>query len=123
MYGKPIILPLATRVVGRDSATILLLFPLISNSCFVLLALIRVPMNSHILGLPVMSWNIWGLGDSDKCIVVRDALSLARPIIVCIQESKLRSINVFSSRSFLPRNVTNFESIHTDGSYGGIITA
>ncbi|KAM0926580.1 hypothetical protein ACQ4PT_003607 [Festuca glaucescens] len=64
-----------------------------------------------------------GLGDDDKCGLVRDAILDARPSIVCIQESKLSSLDRVKLRSFLPPYFSDFASRDDDGSQGGIVTA
>ena len=50
----------------------------------------------------IVSWNVRGLGDPDKCAIVKDALVSANPSIICLQETKLHHITQFQSRSFLP---------------------
>lgn len=50
----------------------------------------------------VVSWNVRGLGDSDKCKVVRTLFSDVKPSFICIQESKLAQLNNFKSQTFLP---------------------
>lgn len=70
-----------------------------------------------------MSWNVRGLGDSDKCTVVRDAIFSASPSIACLQESKLSEISSFKAKTFLPRNlVDSFIFNSASGSRGGIVT-
>jgi hypothetical protein len=73
--------------------------------------------------LLIASWNTRGLGDDDKCVVVRDALSRACPSIVCVQESKLSSLNARKAHSFLPQNISVFEAVDAIGSRGGIVSA
>jgi len=46
-------------------------------------------MNSSNRCFYVVSWNVRGLGDPDKCTIVRNALRDAKPSIVCLQETKL----------------------------------
>jgi hypothetical protein len=50
----------------------------------------------------VGSWNVRGLGDSDKCDSVKADLAFARPSLVGLQESKLGPISVSKAASFLP---------------------
>jgi exonuclease III len=72
----------------------------------------------------VVSWNVRGLGDSDKCNVVRNVLSDAKPSFICIQESKLSEVNFFKAQSFLPRPLSSSSVLRpADGSRGGLITA
>jgi hypothetical protein len=50
-----------------------------------------------------VSWNVQGLGDPDKCAVVKDAVAAACPTILCLQETKLASlIPRNSALSYLP---------------------
>lgn len=43
--------------------------------------------------LSVLSWNVRGLNDAAHRELVRQTTSSARPAIVCLQETKLRSLN------------------------------
>lgn len=72
--------------------------------------------------LSFLSWNVQGLGEEDKCVVVRDLISSAGPDFACLQESKLASLDMFKTRSFLPTRLTSVCSRYADGSCGGIIT-
>lgn len=88
-----------------------------------LLVLVLVPMSNPNLCFPIVSWNVRGLGNLDKCTVVRDALIVAHPFIICIQELKLCDPDTFASISFLPPNIHDLASVPAAGSHGGIITA
>lgn len=55
----------------------------------------------------VLSWNTRGLGDYDKCIVVRDAIRAASPSVACLQESKLHEVTCFKAKTFLPANLSS----------------
>jgi exonuclease III len=71
-----------------------------------------------------MSWNVRGLGDSDKCITVRDAILAASPTVVCLQESKLEDISSFKAKAFLPFKIaTTFHFAPSSGARGGMVTA
>jgi exonuclease III len=71
------------------------------------------------------SWNIRGLGDKDKCIDVKAALSTFNPDLICLQESKLQDLNRFKASSFLPPSIRSFDFVPSIGAsgWGGIITA
>ena len=72
----------------------------------------------------VLSWNTRGLGDYDKCIVVRDAIQAAAPSVACLQETKLNEISTFKAKTFLPPNLSNnYIFAPSDGVRGGIVTA
>jgi exonuclease III len=47
----------------------------------------------------LLSWNVRGLGDLDKCNIVRDALKQATPSIICLQETKLCECSRFKIQS------------------------
>ncbi|CAN6162275.1 unnamed protein product [Urochloa humidicola] len=81
-------------------------------------------MSSSVKTFTVMSWNVRGLGDSDKCDVVRDAFSAANPSVICIQETKLHDVSLSKARSFLPpSHARSLHFISAAGSRGGILTA
>lgn len=78
--------------------------------------------------LSVLSWNVHGLDDPEKCNVIREAINSANPSIMCIQESKLHEIDQFKVKTLLPlppppqlTQTTHF--LPAIGFRGGIITA
>ncbi|CAN6236003.1 unnamed protein product [Urochloa humidicola] len=81
-------------------------------------------MSSSTKNFTVMSWNVRGLGDADKCDVVHDALTAASPSVICIQETKLHDVTAPKARSFLPPSYArSLHFIGAAGSRGGILTA
>lgn len=80
-------------------------------------------MNRNNFSFSVLSWNVRGLGRQEKCDAVRDALSIYRPHIACIQETKLDAIDARKSKTFLPSFLNTFIYVPADGSRGGILTA
>ena len=81
-------------------------------------------MNSNNRSFYIVSWNVRSLGDSDKCSIVRNAFCDAKPSIVCIQETKLATIDIFKAKSFLPANLSSSHVFAPmDGTGGGILTA
>jgi hypothetical protein len=85
-------------------------------------ASVVVPMN-HTRKIPVVSWNVRGLGESDKCDVVRDVFAICRPMIALVQETKLSNISPVKFRNFLPANLSAQFFLAANGSRGGIATA
>lgn len=84
---------------------------------------VSVPMDRSCRNFVILSWNVRGLGLSDKCVVVRDNISLVKPSIICLQETKL-SVDVSRScRSFIPFNFDSFFACPAAGSRGGLLTA
>ena len=80
-------------------------------------------MNAKTVKLSVLSWNVRGLGDADKCRVVRDLIQSLKLDIVCLQETKLRTVDERRARAFLPPNLSLFRCVDASGSRGGILTA
>lgn len=81
-------------------------------------------MNLNNRSFNFVSWNVRGLGDSDKCSIVRNALCDVMPSLICFQETKLHEINFFKARSILPVNMaSSFIFAPADGSRGGMLTA
>jgi exonuclease III len=81
-------------------------------------------MNSNNRCFHIVLWNVRGLGDSDKCNIVRNVFIDAKPSIICIQESKLAAIDLFKAKSFLPPPFSSaFVYAPAGRSRGGIVTA
>ena len=70
--------------------------------------------------MSILSWNVQGLEDDDKCVLVRKAICDANPVIACIQETKLSAVSVFKARTFIPPRLAAFECVEADGSRGGL---
>lgn len=73
--------------------------------------------------ITVVSWNVRGLGDVDKCDAVRDAFTTSHPLIACVQETKLSDIPDNKFKSFLPAHLASHCFLSADGSRGGLATA
>ena len=80
-------------------------------------------MASRVQTMSFLFWNVQGLGDTDKCGLVRDSISAAAPAVACLQESKLATLDGHKARSFLPVALSEFLSKDADGTRGGVITA
>ena len=95
------------------------------DACFVPypLGVFFTQMNQNGRVFQLISWNVRGLGDSDKCDVVRDTLTTVKPTVVCLQETKLSSTSVAKARSFLPTSFRDFLCVDAGGTRGGILTA
>ena len=64
------------------------------------------------------------MGDSDKCNLVRNIFSDAKPAVICIQETKLAYVDLFKAKTFLPPIFCNhFVLSSADGTRGGLLTA
>jgi len=81
-------------------------------------------MSNGFKNFHIVSWNVRGLDDQDKCAVVKDAVVSTAPAVICLQETKLRDVNRFKAHSFLPPHFTNtIQYVNAAGSRGGILTA
>jgi exonuclease III len=75
------------------------------------------------LSFVIGSWNVRGLGDPDKCDIVRATLLSAKPSFVCLQESKLGDLSVAKASSFLPLPLRAWDTVDSVGASGGIVSA
>ena len=73
--------------------------------------------------MKILNWNVRGLGDDDKCSLVRDVITSCCPSVVCLQEIKLPSLSLFKMRSFLPASYKDHTAMPLDGAAGGILVA
>lgn len=80
-------------------------------------------MNLNSVSFSLLSWNVRGLGDSDKCKTVRDTIISARLDVACLQEMKLRATDLSKAKTFLPLNLAYYKCVDVIGACGGLITA
>lgn len=71
----------------------------------------------------ILSWNVHSLGQSDKCVVVRDNIAKNYPQLICLEETKLVTIDDCTFCSFIPSNLDAYRVSPADGSFGGLLTA
>ena len=71
----------------------------------------------------IVSWNVRGLGDNDKCSNVFSEINLLRPSIALLQETKLQKPDTNKLRSILPRFLDSNNHLDAIGSAGGILSA
>ena len=69
--------------------------------------------------ISLLSWNVHGLSQDDKCDDVLSELISVAPTIAGLQETKLSSLSAVKARSFLPVRLS--EHICRDA--GGIVLA
>ncbi|CAN6352985.1 unnamed protein product [Urochloa humidicola] len=80
-------------------------------------------MNESSSPLSLLSWNVRGLGDPDKCKLVRDTLSTPFLDVACLQETKLDATTTAKARSFLPSSLSDYLCVDACETRGGLITA
>lgn len=73
--------------------------------------------------ISLVSWNVRGLGDPKKCVLVLDTLMSSSPTVVCLQETKLANPSNPKLRDFLPRKLLSFDTLPANGASGGVLTA
>jgi exonuclease III len=66
----------------------------------------------------MLCWNVHGLGDSYKCVVVKDNIKEANASILCIQETKLSEISFVKFNNVVPLRYTNYSILPANGSKG-----
>lgn len=59
-------------------------------------------MAANFRSIKVASWNVRGLGQSDKCRDVKRAIASCNGDVAVLQESKLQEVSYFKGISFLP---------------------
>ena len=79
--------------------------------------------SSFVLSLRLLSWNVQGLGDKDKCGVVKNSVCSMDPSFVCLQETKLAQLDSRKAVSYLLGRLSQFVAKLANGSRGGVLTA
>jgi exonuclease III len=72
--------------------------------------------------LSVLCWNIRGLGDSNKYVMVNDTIKEANASILYIQEIKLNEISFIKFNTIAPSRYTNYSTLPANGSRGNLTT-
>jgi exonuclease III len=71
----------------------------------------------------ILVWNIISLNDRNKRDNLRIVVDGCRPMLVCIQETKLAAISNWDVASLLGRDFADFISLPAQGTRGGILVA
>lgn len=72
----------------------------------------------------ILVWNVRGLNDKGRRDNLRKIVDTARPVVVCLQETKLSHFTVRDVSSFLGRDFSQFVYLaHTLQTRGGILIA
>ncbi len=70
----------------------------------------------------VLSWNVRGLNDPSKRNAVRQVVSPLRKVVVCLQESKVRSVSCTFLKSFAGPLFDKCQVLEANGASSGLIT-
>jgi exonuclease III len=72
----------------------------------------------------LLSWNIWGLNNPVKQEDVKQVFQLHKPMLVCLQETKLREITNLMVNIYLGLDYSaNFWYLTVEGTRGGVLLA
>jgi exonuclease III len=71
--------------------------------------------------LSIFSWNVRGLNMPAHREVVRDMILAARPIIMCLQETKLATITLQDAASILDPRLRAYEYLPAHETRGGVL--
>lgn len=73
--------------------------------------------------MKILTWNVRGLGDDKKTTLVYQTLLNLKPDIICLQETKLTTIDNFKAIRFLPTSLRSYHHHPSTLASGGILTA
>lgn len=78
---------------------------------------------SNLLHFPlsIFNWNVRGLGDANKCAIVKDVICDAKPDLICLQETKWNESSIFTVRQICPSSFKNYIALDATGSRDGIL--
>jgi exonuclease III len=68
--------------------------------------------------LSLLCWNVRGISDPSKCVVVKDFIRDVHASIICIQETKLSEISLLKFNTITPHEFTEFAIMSVNGSRG-----
>jgi exonuclease III len=78
----------------------------------------------NVENLSNLCWNVSGLGDPNKCSVIKETIKKSNIMIFfCLQETKLSDISLSKFYSFAPASFHNHASGNANSSRGGTIIA
>jgi exonuclease III len=69
----------------------------------------------------VLCWNVRGLNDKDKRLLVFNKIDESNCAIICLQETKCESFEHSFIRTFCPKRFDRFVFVPSIGASGGII--
>lgn len=72
--------------------------------------------------MKIMTWNVRGLGKSEKRSRVRNVIKEKKVDVMFIQETKRSQIDESFVRSIWPWEMMEFAAVDSDGSAGGLLS-
>lgn len=73
--------------------------------------------------LIILNWNVRGLNDAAHRELVRETVICSKPNIVCLQETKLSSIDAGLAHETLGQHLDSYLELGAQGTRGGILLA
>jgi exonuclease III len=73
--------------------------------------------------LSIMSWNVRGLNDAAHRELVKQTADSARPVIVCLQETKIDSMMPSIILETLGHRLASYQALDAEGTRGGVLLA
>lgn len=73
--------------------------------------------------IKMLTSNVRGLNEKDKRLAVRQTIILEKPDVVCLQETKLSSVNQTIVSQVCGRRLKGFTYLEAEGTRGGILLA
>lgn len=78
-------------------------------------------MNSNKRNTKILIWNIRGINSQGKWDALRGKIEESACHIICLQETKRESFDIFYLKKFCPRHLDKFCFFPSDGASGGLI--
>lgn len=63
---------------------------------------------NHNFNLSMLNWNVRGLGDLQKCAVIKDLAVEAKPDLICYQDTKWSECSIFQVRHACPSKFKHY---------------
>lgn len=70
-----------------------------------------------------ISWNVRGINEREKRIAIRQTILLEKPDILCLQETKIATMNRLIVREACGARLTEFRTLDAIGTRGGVLIA
>ena len=79
--------------------------------------------NELLFPFKILNWNVRGLGDQSKCMVIKNTVLDLNCDILCFQETKWCDHSIFRVRQVCPSKFNAYITLDAEGSRGGILLA
>jgi DNA phosphorothioation-dependent restriction protein DptG len=76
-------------------------------------------MNSN--SSKILNWNVWGLNSATRREAARLMIQQVRPMLVCLQETKLDDVNDRLAAEFLGHACSGYAALNAVNTSGGVL--